>query len=128
VRTLVVLALTLLGAAPLAAQQDDRWQVTLDDGTIRWELHLVQLRGDTLLLRGGDSTYRLPIGRVDELRLARKSVRHQTAEPNRYDGVLGGADDEVYRLTLYSLQERREILAQVFKDHPVARESDPTPP
>jgi hypothetical protein len=33
---------------------------------------------------------------------------------------LGGADDEVFRLTLYDLTERRQILAQIFKDHPPA--------
>ena len=115
----LVVVLALAATASAAAQQDDdRWQVTLNDGTIVWELHLVQLRNDTLVLRGTDSSYRLPIGSVDELRLVRKSVRRQTAEPNRYGGVLGGVDDEVYRLTLYSIPERRGILAQVFKDHP----------
>lgn len=115
-----LLILLALAAAPSAAVQhdEDRWQVTLNDGTIVWELHLVQLRNDTLVLRGSDSTYRLPIAFVDELRLVRKSVRRQTAEPNRYGGVLGGVDDEVYRLTLYTVPERRAILVQVIKDHP----------
>jgi hypothetical protein len=125
VKALVLLLLAVGGGAATAqAQQDDRWQVTLNDGTIIWELHLAELRNDTLILRGSDSTYRFPIGRVDELRLVVKSVRHQTAEPNRYGGVLGGTDDEVYRLTLYSIPERRAILEQVFKDHPP---SSPTP-
>jgi hypothetical protein len=118
VKPLVVLALALVGAGSAGAQQDDRWQVTLNNGTIIWELHLVQLRNDTLELRSGDSTYRFPIGFVDELRMVRKSVRHQTPEPNRYGGVLGGIDDEVYRLTLYTTPERRAIIAQIFKDHP----------
>ncbi|HVH68206.1 MAG TPA: hypothetical protein VM716_10095 [Gemmatimonadales bacterium] len=117
-KALVVLGLTVLAVASLGAQQDDRWQVTLNDGRIIWELHLVHLRNDTLFLRGSDSTYRFPIGLVDELRLVVKSVRHQTPEPNRYGGVLGGADDEVYRLTLYSIPERRAILEQVLKNHP----------
>ena len=117
-RALVVAAWALLGAAAAAAQQDERWQVTLNDGRILWELRLVRFRSDTLVLRGGDSTYRFSISQVDELRMVRKSVRHQTAEPNRYGGVLGGVDDEVYRLTLYGLGERREIIEQVFKDHP----------
>jgi len=117
-RALLLAGLVLLGAAPARAQQDDRWQVTLNNGTIIWELHLVRLAGDTLVLRHGDSTYSFPISQVDELRLVQKSVRHQTPEPNRYGGVLGGADDEVYRLTLYNLGERRAILAQVFKSHP----------
>jgi len=117
-RGVILAGLALLAAAPVRAQEDDRWQVTLNDGKILWELHLVRLRNDTLVLRRADATYRFPIMHVDELRLVRKSERRQTAEPNRYGGVLGGADDEVYRLTLYSLAERRQIVAQVFEDHP----------
>jgi len=120
VRAVWVAGIALLGAAPLTAQQDDRWQLTLNDGTIRWELRLVRFRGDTLVVQQGDSTVRFPISRVDELRLVRKAERRQTAEPNRYGGVLGGADDEVFRLTLYDLAERRQIVAQIFQDHPPA--------
>jgi len=120
VRACWVAGIVLLGAAPVAAQQGDRWQLTLDDGTIVWELRLVRFRGDTLVVQQGDSTLRFPINQVDELRLVRKAERRQTAEPNRYGGVLGGSDDEVFRLTLYSLAERRQIVAQIVKDHPPA--------
>ena len=119
-RALWAAGIVLLSAAPVTAQQDDRWQITLNDGSILWELHLVRYRGDTLAVQQGDSTFRFPINQVDELRLVRKAERRQTAEPNRYGGVLGGADDEVFRLTLYNLAERRQILAQIFKDHPPA--------
>jgi hypothetical protein len=121
VRTLWVAGIVLLGAAPVAAQRADRWQITLNDGKILWELHLVRFRGDTLVVQRGDSTFRFPISQVDELRLVRKAERRQTAEPNRYGGVLGGADDEVFRLTLYNLAERRQILTQIFEDHPPAQ-------
>jgi len=117
VRALWVAVILLLDAGPVRAQQGDRWQLTLNDGTIRWELHLVRFRGDTLAVQQGDSTLRFPVMQVDELRLVRKAERRQAAEPNRYGGVLGGADDEVYRLTLYDLAERRQIVAQIFKDH-----------
>ena len=100
------------------AQPGDRWQLMLSDGTIIWEVRLVQFRRDTLIVRHADSTYAFPIARVDELRLVQKSVRHQTAEPGRYGGVLGGTDDLVYKLTLYSVSERRQIVEQLFKDHP----------
>ena len=119
-RALWVAGIVLLWAAPVAAQQDDRWQLTLNDGRILWELHLVRFQGDTLVVQQGDSVLRLPIKEVDELRLVRKAERRQTAEPNRYGGVLGGGDDEVFRLTLYNLAERRQIVAQIFKDHPPA--------
>jgi len=120
VRALWVAGIVLLVAAPVAAQRDDRWQMTLNDGRILWDLHLVRFRGDTLAVQQGDSTFRFPITQVDELRLVRKAERRQTNEPNRYGGVLGGADDEAFRLTLYDLAERRQILAQIFKDHPPA--------
>ena len=119
-RALWVAGIVLLSAAPVTAQRDDRWQITLNDGKILWELRLVRFRGDTLVVQQGDSTFRFPVTQVDELRLVRKAERRQTAEPNRYGGVLGGADDEVFRLTLYNLTERRQIVAQIFKDHPPA--------
>ena len=123
-RAFLVVVLTLVGATRVVAQQGDRWQVTLNDGTIIWELHLVRLQGDTLVARHADSTYRFPITQVDELRLVVKAVRHQTPEPNRYGGVLGGSDDEVHRLTLYTLNERREIVAKILKDHPPPASSE----
>ena len=119
-RALWLAGMVLFGAAPLKAQRDDRWQMTLNDGRILWDLHLVRFRGDTLAVQQGDSTFRFPITQIDELRLVRKAERRQTNEPNRYGGVLGGADDEAFRLTLYDLVERRQILAQIFKDHPPA--------
>lgn len=117
-RAAALVGLALLCAAPLHGQEEDRWQATLNDGKILWELRLVCLRNDTLVLRGGDSTYTLPITQLDELRLVQKSERRATAEVNRYGGVLGGADDEVYRLTLYTLEERRRIVEQLFQMHP----------
>ncbi len=119
-RAIWVAGIVLLGAVPVTAQRDDRWQVTLNDGKILWELDLVRFRGDTLVVQQGDSTFWFPINQIDELRLVRKAERRQTAEPNRYGGVLGGADDEAFRLTLYDLAERRQILAQIFRDHPPA--------
>jgi hypothetical protein len=118
VRAVLAVGLAFLGATPSGAQQDDRWQVRLNNDAILWELRLVRLRNDTLVLRHGDSSYSFPIGAIDELRLVRKAERHQTAEPNRYGGVLAGSDDEIYRLTLYDVGERRHILEQIFKDHP----------
>ncbi len=109
-----------LCAAPCAAQVErgDRWQLTLDSGRILWDLHLVRLAGDTLVVRHADSTFVFTIGQLDELRLVQKSKRSITPEAGRYGGVLGGADDEVYRLTLYDPAERRQILQQIFQDHP----------
>ena len=112
----LALWLGVLAALPCAAQ--DRWQVTLNSGKTFWDLGLVKLAGDTLVVRHGDSTYAFSLVELDEVRLVQKSTRHITPEPGRYGGVLGGVDDEVHRLTLYTLAERRDILQQIFKDHP----------
>ncbi len=84
-----------LCAAPCAAQVErgDRWQLTLDSGRILWDLHLVRLAGDTLVVRHADSTFVFTIGQLDELRLVQKSKRSITPEAGRYGGVLGGADE-----------------------------------
>ena len=92
--------------------------MTLNSGNTFWDLGLVKLAGDTLVVRHGDSTYAFSLVELDEVRLVQKSTRHITPEPGRYGGVLGGVDDEVHRLTLYTLAERRDIVQQIFKDHP----------
>ena len=86
-KALIVAGLALLGAATATAQQDDRWQLTLSDGTIIWDLHLARLNGDTLFVRHDDSTYRFPIMRVDELRLVRKSEWRRGAVQHRTGAV-----------------------------------------
>jgi len=116
-----ILALCLgLVAAPCAAQGErgGRWQLTLTSGKILWDLHLVKLAGDTLVVGHADTTHAFAISQLDELRLVQKSKRSITPEAGRYGGVLGGGDDVVYRLTLYDLAERRQILRQVLQDHP----------
>lgn len=125
-RALLLAGVALLGARAAAAQQEDRWQLTRSNGTILWDLQLVRLSGDTLAVRNADSTYRFPIRDVDELRLVRKS-EHRANEPGTFGDALGGVGDVVYRLTLYTLAERRQILAQVFHDHPPSP-PNPSPP
>lgn len=131
--TVVLAALLVIRAAVPAApaagvaptQPGDRWQLTLSDGTIIWEIRLVRFSHDSLVVRHADSTYSFPVAQVDELRLVQKSVRRMGPEAGRYGGVLGGTDDEVYKLTLYSVSERRQILEQLFKDHPPAPAASP---
>lgn len=115
-RASLALCLGLLAVAPCAAQ--DRWQLTLNSGTTLWDLRVVKLAGDTLVVRHGDSTYAFPLMQLDELRLVVKSTRHITPEAGRYGGVLGGMDDQAYRLTLYTLPERRDLVRQALRDHP----------
>ncbi len=117
-RSSLLATLGVLLAAPCAAQATDRWQMTLSSGVTVWDLHLVRLNGDTLVLQGADSILSVPLPQLDELRLVQKSQRSVTPEPGRYGGVLGGGDDVVYRLTLLDLNERRQTVQQILHDHP----------
>src|SRR2546425_13297794 len=104
----------------------------LKDGSTLWDLRLVKLSGDTLVFQGNDSILRFPLMRVDELRLVRKATRSITPEAGRYGGVLDGADDEGYRLTLFDLNERPQGPQQVPRPHPPPgqpqRTASPGPP
>ena len=124
---LLALVLGLSAAAPAAgaaaqgratAEPADRWQIMLKDGSTLWDLRLVKLSGDTLVFQGNDSVLRFPLMRVDELRLVRKATRSITPEAGRFGGVLDGGDDEVYRMTLFDLNERRQVLQQILRAHP----------
>lgn len=118
-RAWLVLCCGLVAAAPCAAQGDgDRWQLTLDSGVILWELHLVRLSGDTLVLRQADTTRSVPLRQISELRLVQKSVKRLGAGGGGVIGVLSGADDKVYQLTLLDLGEKRQLVRRILQDHP----------
>src|SRR4029077_17587002 len=62
-------------ATPTAAQRSaeaDRWQVTLGDGRILWDVRLVRLEGESLHVSRGDSLTVVSVGQITELRLIRK--------------------------------------------------------
>lgn len=114
----ILAALTLLVRSATA---QDRWQLTLRNGTVLWDLELRQLVGDTLVLQRlhGDSTLRLPLMGVDVLRLVQKSEKHQFAPDLRGTGnaLMGGAD-VIWQLTLLDRADRLRVLHQIFEDYP----------
>ncbi len=66
------------GARPVAAQAvtplPDRWQLTFNDQHYVWEVRLVRLAGDTLIVRGRDSLIEAPVGNLAEIRLLPESI------------------------------------------------------
>jgi len=116
VRTLsLVLAFVLAGTIPCAAQ--DRWQLTLHSDTVLWDLELVELRGDTLLVRHTDdgATLRVPLMQIDELRLiAKAEKRANEPDARAIERGLMGTGDPVFRLTLRDRAERTEIVRQIL--------------
>lgn len=110
-----------LAAPSLTAQEtrnaDDRWQLTLADGSYLWDVRLVKLAGDTIHVRGRDSTAAVTVAQVNEFRLIRKSEM-QLGTPGGAMAALTGADDEVYDLTPLEFADRLRAVQKIFLYHP----------
>ena len=111
--------LMLLAAAPCAGQADgqDRWQVSLGEGQVLWDVQLVKLAGDSLHVRRGDSLAVVPVAKITELRLIKKSEM-QLGNPGGSMAALMGADDEVYDLTPLEFPDRLRVVQKIFLYHP----------
>jgi hypothetical protein len=117
----------LLGALPrLAAQStapDERWQLTLDDGRYVWDIRLVKLDGDSLVVRQSDSLVAVPVAHINEVRLIRKSEVRMAGGAERAAGAMSalmGGDDEVYDLSPLEFAERMRTIQKIMLNHPPA--------
>ena len=114
-RSVLLPCLLALWAVPSAAQ--DRWQLTLHSDTVLWDLELVGVSGDSLVVRQTDTeaTLRLPLMQIDELRLVAKAVRRANQQDARAtENTLMGSGDLVFRLTLRDRAERLEIVRAIL--------------
>ncbi|HET6578137.1 MAG TPA: hypothetical protein VFG66_07430 [Gemmatimonadales bacterium] len=106
-------------ARPLAAQ-DDRWQITLDDARYVWDIRLVGLDGDALVVRQSDSLVHVPVAHIDEIRLIQKSRVEATggaATAGAMNALMGG-DDEIYDLSPLQPADRRRSIEKILRLHP----------
>ena len=116
------LALAARDARPVAAQADspapDRWQLTLDNAQYVWDVRLVGLAGDTLVVRQADTLVRAPIERISEMRRIRKTVLRSDAQQESAYLALTGGNDEVHDLALLDLPGRRRAIEAILADAP----------
>ncbi len=117
----IALLLTPLGIA--RAQRDrpagDRWQVTLQGDRYAWDVRLVRLDGDTLVVRGADSLTRLSVAQITELRLIRKSEARVGGDgAGGAMAALMGADDEVFDLSPLEFADRLKAVQKILLYHP----------
>ena len=112
----------LLGLVQSARAQDDRWQVALDDERYVWDIRLVRLDGDSLVVRQSDSLVSVPVAHINEIRLIRKSEVHVGAGgPGGAAGAMSalvGGDDEVYDLTPLEFGDRLRTIQKILLLHP----------
>jgi hypothetical protein len=116
---LAVLAASIIGAVPAVAQaSDDRWQSTLTDDSAIWDFRIVRLEGEGLLVRQRDSVFTIPVQRMKDLRLIRKSAMQMGTPMGGAMAALVGGDDEVYDLGPLDFAERLRMIQQVLLTHP----------
>ena len=120
VRTLGSTLALLLGLTHGARAQDDRWQVTLDDERYVWDIRLVRLDGDSLIVRQADSLVAVPVAHINEIRLIRKSEMQlggEGAAAGAMNALVGG-DDEIYDLTPLDFADRLRTVQKILLLHP----------
>lgn len=111
------LSLACLGSAPLAAQERERWQIRLDQDQYVWDVRLLRLEGESLLVRQADSIVMVPVGRISEVRLLRKTEM-QLGDGAAAMSALSGGDDEVYDLSPLDFAERLRAIQKILLYHP----------
>ncbi len=121
--TLAILALVL---APALAQgpDPDRWQIQTEQGDYIWDIRIVRLEAGDLVYRQADTLARIPVARIKELRLIRKTTL-RLADSRGDAGAatyaaLTGADDEVHDLTPLDFAARIRAIRQILLTHPPA--------
>jgi hypothetical protein len=113
-------AQTGTAAAAGLSSHADRWQLLLDSGAYLYDVRLVRVRGDTLVVMRADTVPAVPVtlslADVDELRLIQASTKSVGGGARGTFGGLAGADDAVYKLSRYPADERRRIVARIFAE------------
>jgi hypothetical protein len=109
------LAALLSSTHSAAAQATNRWQAELSNADIVYEIRPLRLQHDTLVVQQGDSTPGIPLARLSALRRYHKSFKRGTGGARATFGGLIGADDEVYQMTLLSVDEKRAMIEEILK-------------
>jgi hypothetical protein len=121
----LIACLALLGAlaVPAEAQSkaDDRWQLTLENGGIVWDVRLKQLVEDRLEVTQQDSVIAVKVGDIREMRRFRKSDMQIGAGTTAGAmAALTGADDEVFDFGPLDFGSRMRAVQQILLQRPAA--------
>ena len=117
-----VLLAAVCASRPALAQspEPERWQIQREDGEYLWDLRLGGLRGDSLVVRQGDSTVVVAISTIRELRLVRKTTLRlgEGAAGGGTYAALTGSSDEVYDLGPLEFAGRMQAVREIISRHP----------
>ena len=116
-------ALSALGIAPLTAQTPaptpDRWQLTLDDQSYLWNVRLIRLSHDSLIVHTRDSLVATPIQDISTIQLLTETVLRVGDGHRSGIGALGDNNSPVVDLTSLALSVRRQRI-QALLDYEAA--------
>jgi len=115
---LAVVTTSLLMAARVVAQTEapspDRWQLTFTDQSYLWDVRLVRLDGDTLVVRSRDSLIDVPVARLTELRLLPETVLKVGDGHRSGIGALSDNNVRVVDLAPMDVAARRSTLVTIL--------------
>lgn len=120
----LVLLAALAVPAEAQSKSDDRWQITLENGGIVWDVRLKQLVDDRLEVTQADSVVAVKVGEIREMRRFRKSDM-QIGEGTTAGAMaaLTGVDDEVFDFGPLDFGARMRAVQQILLQRP----APPTP-
>ena len=120
-RVFACLALLGVFAVPAAGQTkgEDRWQITLENGGIVWDVRLKQLTDDQLQVSQQDSLFAVKVGDIREMRRFRKSEM-QIGQGTTAGAMaaLTGSDDEVFDFAPLDFSGRLRAVQQIMLQRP----------
>lgn len=115
------LVLVTFVALPSAAQTNqappDRWQITLDQQRYVWDVRLVKLAGDTLIVRQRDSLIGTPIARITEMRLLPETILLVGDGHHSAISAMAGSNPNVFDLARLNVTERRKTIQKILARH-----------
>jgi hypothetical protein len=117
----LVLLAALAVPAEAQSKSDDRWQITLENGGIVWDVRLKQLVDDRLEVTQQDSVIAVKVGDIREMRRFRKSDMQIGAGTTAGAmAALTGADDEVFDFGPLDFGARMRAVQQILVQRPAA--------
>jgi hypothetical protein len=122
--TLALLAGLLASTTPLLAQEaaplPERWQLTFTDQSYLWDVRLVRLAGDTLVVLSRDSLIPTSVAALTELRLLPETILKVGDGHRSGIGALSDNNVRVVDMAALSLAERRKTLATILSHQAAA--------
>lgn len=104
----------LTAQAPAPASLPNRWQVTLEDQTYLWDVRLVRLAGDTLVVKSPDGLAGAPLARITELRLLPETILQVQDGHRSAIGALGDDNVRVVEFAPLALADRRSAIEKIL--------------